>query len=259
MEHRPFHLAAARRVKPRLGSLSDCATALWRRLLVYITRKTCAIVPASGRSDVHQVARAVNVDFWLRRPFLLPSRVVYWLWEKMNPGKPWLCRGAVVYCERVLTKSMTAVEFGSGRSTAWFAKHVGRLTSVEHDSGWHSQVAATLERERIANVDYRLVPLGHPENEPEHATYEPLPAYVAVLNAFDDESLDLVVVDGHYRTTCIATSLSKLRPNGLLLVDDVNLWPSESAMPVPINWPLVNRSSNGIKRTCVWRKPRKER
>jgi predicted O-methyltransferase YrrM len=176
----------------------------------------------------------------------------------MNPGKPWLCRGAVVYCEGVLTKSMTAIEFGSGRSTAWFAKHVGRLTSVEHDSGWHSQVAATLERERIANVDYRLVPLEHPENEPERATYEPLPAYVAVLNAFDDESLDLVVVDGHYRTTCIVNCLSKLRPNGLLLVDDVNLWPSESAIPVPANWPLVSRSSNGIKRTCVWRKPRKE-
>ena len=197
----------------------------------------------------------VNVGYGLRHPGRVPSGIAYWVWEKLNPDKPWLCRGTIKFCEREFAGSMTGVEFGSGRSTAWFARRVGHLTSVEHDSGWHARVTETLQGEGLTNIDYRLVRLDHPEDEPERSEYDSLPAYVAVLNDFEDESLDLVVVDGHYRTTCILESLQKLKSGGLLLVDDINLWPSPASLPVPDGWPVVDRSSNGIKQTWIWRKP----
>ena len=105
-----------------------------------------------------------------------------------------------------------------------------------------------------SNVDYRFIPLDHPECAPEQPIYSPLPAYVAVVANCPDKSLDFVVVDGHYRTTCIAAVLSKIKPGGLLLVDDANRWPGD-APPVPCDWPEVSRTTNGIKFTVIWRKP----
>ena len=197
----------------------------------------------------------MNLLYWALRPRMILPRVRYWAWERANPDKPWLCPATVDFCERALNPSMTAVEFGSGRSTAWFARQVGSLTSVEHHEGWHDRVRAGLDRQGIDNVDYRLVPLDHPESEPDRGSFDPLPAYVAVLDEFPDGSIDLVVVDGHYRTTCLGVVGPKIRPGGLLLVDDVNLWGSPDDVPVPEGWPMVDRSHNGVKGTCVWRRP----
>jgi hypothetical protein len=197
----------------------------------------------------------VNITYWARRPHLVLARARYWAWEKQNPDKPWLCPEAVSFCAQTLTKSMRALEFGSGRSTAWFARHVGHLTSVEQSEAWFERVSAELERQGLDNIDYRLIPLDHPATEPEHEVYDPLPAYVAAFDTFPDESLDFLVIDGHYRTACLRVGLPKLKPGGLLLVDDVNMWGTPAQVPIPEGWPLVHQSDNGLKITCVWRKP----
>lgn len=197
----------------------------------------------------------MNLSYWLRRPQLILPRLQYWAWERMNPGKPWLPPRAVAYCAGVLTKTMRALEFGSGRSTAWFARRVGHLTSVEHSAAWFDLVRADLDQHGIGNVDYRLVPLDHPESEPEREHYERWPRYVDVLETIPNDSLDLVVVDGQYRTTCIRACSPKLRPGGLLLVDDINWWGGADHVPVPTGWPRVHLSGNGLKATGVWQKP----
>lgn len=91
--------------------------------------------------------------------------------------------------------------------------------------------------------------------EPERERYDPLPSYVRVLAEFNEGDLDFIVVDGHYRTTCIKRSLGKLRPGGLLLVDDVNFWSSFDDMGIPRSWRLVDMSGNGLKRAGIWEKP----
>jgi Methyltransferase domain len=197
----------------------------------------------------------MNLSYWLHHPDRILSRVRYFVWERMNMDKPWLCPSSVRFCDLNLTATMIGLEFGSGRSTVWFGQRLGRLVSVEHHSGWHARVRDRLESQNLINVDYRLIPLDHPELEPERAEYARVPSYVAVTDVFPDESLDLVVVDGHYRTHCIRRCLGKLRPAGLLLVDDTNLWPTREKIPVPADWPVADLGSNGIKQTCIWRKP----
>ena len=149
---------------------------------------------------------------------------------------------------------MCGLEYGSGRSTAWYAGKLSRLVSVEHDAGSYARVKEELARRNVTNVDYRHIPLNHPESAGEQLSYDPVPDYVALAAEFPDESLDLVVVDGHYRSHCIAAVLAKLKPGGLLLVDDANLWP-ENMPPVPSEWPEASRTTNGIKFTVIWRKP----
>ena len=75
-----------------------------------------------------------------------------------------------------------------------------------------------------------------------------------MLNDFEDASLDLIEVDGLYRTDCIRASVRKLKPGGLLLVDDFERWPSRDSVPIPDNWLLIDESSNGVKRTCIWQR-----
>lgn len=151
---------------------------------------------------------------------------------------------------------MRILEFGSGRSTSWFARRVGQVASIEHSSQWFARVQADLSRERLSNVDLRLIPLDHNETAPEQEHYNPLPNYVGILGEFDDESLDLVVVDGHYRTTCIRTCPPKLKQGGLLLVDDINWLGGPGGVPVPEEWELVHVSGTRLKTTGIWKKVR---
>lgn len=193
--------------------------------------------------------------FWLARPRQLAARLRYWLWERAHPGAPWFCPGAVAVLEEYLDGSMSALEFGSGRSTAWLAQRVGRLTSVEHQVGWYGEVSVQLDAKGVADTDLRLVPLDHPESEPEWEQYDPVPRYVRVLDEFEDGSLDLIVVDGHYRTTCARAGLPKLKPGGLLMVDDSQWWESSRDLGVPDDWPVASHSTNGLKTTTIWRRP----
>jgi hypothetical protein len=149
---------------------------------------------------------------------------------------------------------MTALEFGSGRSTRWFSRLVGHLISVEHDSQWFEVVRQQLA-ETCKNVDYRLVPLNHPRSEPERAEYSPLPDYVAVADGVADQSLGFAVVDGHYRTTCVRHLIPKIALGGYLLVDDINICPLPESLPIPSGWRVADDSNNGVKRCIIWQAP----
>ena len=108
-------------------------------------------------------------------------------------------------------------------------------------------VTEQLRHAGITNVDIRLIPLEHPLLAPERDAYDPLPAYVGVLEEFEDISLDFVFVDGHYRTTCIKAAPAKLRSGGLLAVDDTNMWDASGGPPVPATWRCVDSSTNGSR------------
>ena len=108
----------------------------------------------------------MRLGYWFRRPRRLLSRIQYWWWERRNPDKPWLTPAAVSFLESHLTNDMGGTETGSGRSTLWYSA-VGRLLSIEHDRGWFESVKSELDRQDRRNVDYRIVPLDHPESAVE--------------------------------------------------------------------------------------------
>jgi predicted O-methyltransferase YrrM len=179
------------------------------------------------------------------------------LHELRHPGEPWMSPGAVRFLETRLSPRWRALELGAGRSTLWFAKRLGALTSIEDSPLWLARVTADLTRAGVTNVDLRLVPLEHPiELTTSRANAYPLlPRYVAVIAETPDGSLDLVIIDGHYRRASVDLALTKLREGGLLLVDDTDRWP-DGEWGVPADWPIVHRSTSIMKKTTtVWQKP----
>jgi predicted O-methyltransferase YrrM len=126
----------------------------------------------------------------------------------------------------MLRPSDCGVEFGSGRSTIWFAERVGHLTSVEHDEQWHATVSAKLKDRRLTNVDYILAHRDQPTELGDKS------AYTRVALTFPDQSIDFVLVDGIYRDYTAKFILPKIRPGGLLVIDNVNWFlPSQSYSP----------------------------
>jgi hypothetical protein len=77
---------------------------------------------------------------------------------------------------------------------------------------------------------------------------------VKVVEEFDDESIDFVVVDGHYRQACILEALKKIKSGGFLLVDNTN-WMPLKEWGVPCDWSIVHQSSNVMTETTIWKKP----
>ncbi|WP_044252067.1 class I SAM-dependent methyltransferase [Isosphaera pallida] len=199
----------------------------------------------------------MNLSFWLQHPRLIGPRLLMWAREVIDPDRPWLCPGTIRFCQRALVGSQLGIEFGGGRSTLWLAGLTQRLITIEHDQEWHRWIEWALRRRGMEleprRVDLRWVPLDHPLEEPERPEYDPIPRYVAQADTVEDSTLDFALIDGHYRTQCVRRILPKLRPGGLLIVDDVNLWPSLENLPVPSSWTIADDSSNGLKRCVIWR------
>jgi hypothetical protein len=196
-----------------------------------------------------------GVGFYLRHPVVFIARLRSGWYHRRHPGMPWLAPGAIAFCEKYLTQDMRGLEWGSGRSTVWFGRRLGSLTSVEHDPAWFEIVTAEVHKEELRTVDVRIVPLDPDPVKPPVAHVGWGSSYVRVADEFADGSLDFVVVDGAYRMACILAAIPKLRPGGLLLVDDTRSVPSLRDWPVPTDWPVAYQSKTLVTQTTIWRKP----
>ncbi len=147
-------------------------------------------------------------------------------YRRTHPGVPWVAPAAVEFLEGYLKPTDRMLEFGSGRSTLWFADRVGHLTSVEHNPDWHRQISTKIAEKGCSNISYFL----HPKQA------DPVPAsnsaYVLVTKSITPQSLDVVLVDGIYRAQCVLHSLPLITDGAVLVIDNVNHYlPSRSIAP----------------------------
>ncbi|MFQ5776820.1 MAG: O-methyltransferase [Terriglobia bacterium] len=199
-----------------------------------------------------------RVKHWT--PRYLVNRLRLMAYERRHPDVPWLTQEMVALLGSWLRSEDHALEWGAGRSTLWLARRVGRLTSVEHNLSYHRRLKARLEAEGQHNVELRFC-----EREDE---------YVAVATQLPPESLDLVLVDGVARDLCALAALPRLKPGGILVLDNSNRYlPSGSCAPASRRPPQGPASetwglfasrvqqwrclwtSNGVFDTALWVKP----
>jgi predicted O-methyltransferase YrrM len=151
-----------------------------------------------------------------RTPRYAYARARQLLYERRNPDAPWLTPQATRLLEPMLLPSDRGLEFGSGRSTIWFARRTAHLTSVEHDAAWHAEMSRQLKELELGNVDYILAPLEQPAELGAGAVY----ARAAL--AFADASLDYALIDGACREHTARHVLPKIKAGGILVIDNVN-------------------------------------
>lgn len=195
-------------------------------------------------------------------PRYIKNRLLVMLDEKLNPTHPWLTKDAVAFLDSMIKPDDVGVEFGSGRSTIWFANRMKHLTSIEKHAGWYEKVVRMLQDHGLSHkVDYH-----HCDDD---ATY------AAQANSLADNSIDFCLVDGAAREHCTLNMLPKMRSGGLLVIDNINWYLPNDRTSSPASrrtkdgnanadWDKIVAeiggwrrywTSNGVSDTCIWIKP----
>ena len=201
-------------------------------------------------------------------PRYLYNRFKLFLYEIKHPNHPWLPQQANAILSSWLRKTDVGLEWGSGRSTIWFAKRAAHLTSVEHDPIWYEKVKKDLANANVTNTKVYCDKTPLKDEEIENNPY------VKIADNFLDNSLDFVLVDGIFRSECALRVLRKIKLGGLLIIDNVNWYlPSTSSAPnsrteqngaASQRWELLAEllkgwrciwTSNGVTDTAIWIKP----
>jgi predicted O-methyltransferase YrrM len=150
-------------------------------------------------------------------PRYLVNRLRERVYQRAHPDQPWLTPQAIQILDGWLRSSDKGLEFGSGRSTLWFASRLSQLTSVEHDPAWYGRVSGMISSEGLQNATCLLCSL-EPEIEGG------IPPYLRMLDRFGENSLDFILIDGRLRDECANAVLTKLRPGGLLVLDNADVY-----------------------------------
>lgn len=173
------------------------------------------------------------------------------------PERPWIVPAAIGWLRRRIKGDWSVLELGAGRSTPWFAQRAGTLVSLEDNEHWHrwasSRIAALKlgRKDRNLEVDLRLTPIE---------------AFGEAVSALPDGSFDLVVLDflespRVTRIDLLRPARHKVRPGGLLLLDDSDRPGYAEAYELLAGW--RERRFVGVKdewpqacETAIFRRPR---
>ncbi|PTT03092.1 FkbM family methyltransferase [Pedobacter sp. HMWF019] len=116
---------------------------------------------------------------------------------------PWVTYSFIDFIKGRLNKDQKVFEYGSGSSTLFYAKHTGRVVSVEHDESWYHKIAGT----KPQNAEMIFTKL---ERGGEYSKKARLL----------DTKFDIIIVDGRDRVNCCIESIQALSPSGVIVLDD---------------------------------------
>lgn len=182
----------------------------------------------------------------------MTSDVIYGR-QALKQGVPWIVPESLDHLKTIVQPHFRVFEWGAGGSTIWFARHCEFVTTVEGRDRWVKWVNVRLREEGLSHKMSVL-----------HRPLPALNAYVAAIDAIENESLDLVSVDGErqVRSQCIAAAVPKVKPGGYLLLDNSN-WDFDLTLE---GWTRLNFKApphEWMKKPNVWwtsffMKPRKK-
>ena len=186
----------------------------------------------------------------------------------IGDGQPWMTYEAAEFLSGWLQKGMNVFEWGSGGSTIFFAKHAGRVTALEHEEAWAAQVRAALAEREITNAQVEHLPpepdaaatawdAGDPSvfsSSGEQFRGQSFQRYVTFIDQFPEASFDLVVVDGRSRPACLQRGMAKVKPGGVLLLDNAERrhYQRARALLDPARWELRDFSGPGPYCAQFW-------
>lgn len=184
------------------------------------------LVRVSNRFFGKELIHRSRLAGWLNQRWLSvietlsPARRRQARFERENPSAPWFVPAAITYIEQELRPEFVGFEWGSGRSTLWFARRVQHITSVEGRRPWFEEVTRRLNEADLAErVTLRLSEV---TSEHDFAQAE-IERYAGAIDDVADGSLDFIVVDGHFREACLRRVGNKLGSGGLLIIDNTDV------------------------------------
>ncbi len=178
---------------------------------------------------------------------LRPALKVYTRTSRLLMGSvPWTSPASIEIFKAVLNKEMDGFEYGSGKSTLFFAKLLNKLVSVEHHEGWHQKVESQISG--LSNVTYKFVAAENINGKPDYT------AYSNVILQYPENSFDFILVDGRNRVKCCKNAIPRLKSGGILVLDNSEREYYSEIFDMLKDWKMVN-TTTGLTDTTFWFKP----
>lgn len=161
-------------------------------------------------------------------------------WSKRVPS---INPDALRKLERIINDKSKVFEYGTGGSTIWLAKRVGKLVSVEHNRDWFRVLREGI-REDFGEIPKNLtlmLRLNTPILNDAWVESETTKEFIgmnyidSILN-YPDGYFDLVIVDGRARMSCLFNSRFKVKKAGFLLLDDSQRQCYQDGMGMMEDW-----------------------
>lgn len=115
---------------------------------------------------------------------------------------PWYTYPAIEYLSQFDYSSKLVFEYGCANSSLFWARRAKKVVSIEDNPTWFEKWQAEFHE---PNLDLRWRDEGEIY---ENAVFE------------DDDTYDVIVVDGKRRAECAAAAVKKLSSGGMIILDD---------------------------------------
>ena len=194
---------------------------------------------------------------------------------------PWMTFSAIARLDRhlrALDGKGRVFEWGSGGSSLFFARRAAEVVAVENDGDWAEKVRVACAERQLSHVTVAFhgadVTTPPPSFEPGDPNQyfsgsalhngHTFRSYAEHITPFPDAHFDLIVVDGRARPACLRLALPKLKPGGLLVLDNAERpWYARArALADAAGWPRTDHTGPGpynqyFWQTALWRRPSK--
>ena len=182
------------------------------------------------------------LEFWLRRT--ISSIFYHRFYRTLYADHPYYVPAVIKFLSEYLQDTNAQVfEWGSGISTIWYAKRTQSLVSIEHNIGWYDRVGNWLQLDNLENVDLKYI-------DSETDQYR---VYTQAIAAYDDDSFDIVAVDGRNRVDCIEQAIDKVKVGGYLILDDSHRARYQPAFDLLTNY-QSKRYNFGLLQTTIFQR-----
>jgi len=197
--------------------------------------------------------------------------------EQLLLPVPWIPHAATEFLNTIVKPDWMVFEWGSGGSTWYWSLHCNSVVSVEDDPVWHAKMVQLIEREKLTNVDLRLIPGEPPELHVHPDEHHPsnyyhvrwdhklhpfnYTKYATIVEQWPLDSFDLVFIDAMARSSCFFHGVSRVKPGGWLLWDNSDYEPTIRFVGHLMNgWERHDFHGHGpylevAWKATIWRKP----
>lgn len=153
--------------------------------------------------------------------------------QRILKDLPWITFLSIDFLEKYLNPGLKIFEYGGGSSTNYFCNKGCEVYTIENNRDWFDILKKNahqkglqwqgelIEGETIDNF-YGLNaadPYHYYTTDESSLNYK-FEKYVKSIDKFKDNNFDLVLVDGRSRPSCIMHAIPKIKPGGLLVLDN---------------------------------------
>lgn len=146
--------------------------------------------------------------------------------DSANAKIPWYTYPAIEYLDNIDFSDKVIFEFGSGNSSAYWARKSRFVYSVEHNKEWYKKN----KHEMAQNQAIELC-----ENEE---------CYLDAMNKIP-EKIDVIVIDGIYREKCAKLVHDHLAEDGIIILDNAD-WYKDTSKFLRENLDLLEVDFHGF-------------